>query len=614
MSSSLLKTAYTLLPPPLASLPAKYWTAISLWMHSYSVGKTFAELVDSYAGIREVDAPAYDEAFIIGFLHDFGQKLVSTGASSSKRIIEWVEDRLERLGYDKGEARRLSRFLYANPAENIVSPTYDRDVWVLLWLADRLHGASNIFDLVAIIREASRKLEYDMVLKLVNVTIPQPFLRALITRKIYDSLREEALQDTNIMIPLSTPIGVTIITDDPKLSIELDWDNDIRPGFDGNGLIPGKTEDDLKWCSNCCIDNMCREICGKKDKPKDCRERGYKKRDCDEGAYPGRKGNSYKTTLIYYGVKHKVEGAIYLPEAVRDMFRGVGFKGVRFLGGEYKCPLCGLSTPTAFPVDYIQTFINNVTPEQWTRAVFPANINQLMQMKKGNFGVDPLCLGDILLRARYGKVLSITISLNTPTPLTVLEDVGIVMYRLIDYVVFSRDLSVLSSVVADGKNWEKTLENISFPSGEIIHGYFIDAFTATVFIPYINPPKNAKPVDEWVRDISVAGVLVCWGFYPLSISEAIANYGDRLLSYYRGMRPLYNYTPADREVGKYTPYVALTMMSLPFIRNRREAGKENTPTFLEVLDYPPEYSPALLQYSAPHLYSAFESLKAELEG
>ncbi len=73
-----LKIAYTLLPPPLSALPAKYWTSISLLVHSYSVAVLFEELTQSLADAYELDdAPDEKEAFIIGFLHDLGQKLGS---------------------------------------------------------------------------------------------------------------------------------------------------------------------------------------------------------------------------------------------------------------------------------------------------------------------------------------------------------------------------------------------------------------------------------------------------------------------------------------------------------------------------------------------------------
>ena len=102
-----IKMAYTLLPPPLSSTPAKYWTSISLWLHSYIVGSTFQELVDALAGPGDIEAPEPDEAFLIGFLHDLGQKMGLMGERSSEKIRSWLIVRLEQATGDPRMARSL---------------------------------------------------------------------------------------------------------------------------------------------------------------------------------------------------------------------------------------------------------------------------------------------------------------------------------------------------------------------------------------------------------------------------------------------------------------------------------------------------------------------------
>ncbi len=609
-----IKIAYELLPPPLAAAPAKYWTSISLWLHSYSVGKAFSELLEAYSSTYSLSSiPLYDEAFIIGFIHDLGQKLHIRGRPSDEKVANWIFEKLTSLGYSQGEAREFVKYLYTNPAENVATPTYDRSVWALLRLADRLQGSSNIFDMMDAVREANERLEHKLTLRMVNVTIPQPFLRSFITQVVYKHLQAKA--KGSVIVPISTPMGVAVITDLQDLSLELDWDSDIRPGFGGNGFLPKEVERNLDWCSKCCDNADCRERCRGKSKPAECKQYNYTKRDCEKGIYPGRVGNSYKTVLIYYGLEHRVEGKVFLPEDVKGMLQGVTLNGVEYMGGSYTCPVCGLRTPTALPMDFINFFADTYTPEQWTRYLYPGNVNLLMQMERGEYGIDPLCLGDLIIRSTNARILLVTLTLNAPTPLSVLNDVGHIMFGLYKSIVRNERIafSEFSKMVYGSEEWGRVLEEISKETSPgATPKYFIDAFTTTLIFPYRDPPGRATPVDEWVTDVAVAGLLASWGFYPLAISETVMKYHDRLFSYYRGMKPLFSYSPSDKSLGGYTPYVALTMMSLPRLQARKE--RESAPAFLEVLDYPPEYSPSLLQYSSPDFYSIVESLRSRIGG
>ncbi len=604
-----LNIAYTLLPPPLSALPAKYWTSISLWLHSYTVAQTFQEFVQMYSESRDVEAPLDDEAFLIGFLHDLGQKLQVRGRPSEEKLLEEVKSKLELLGFTSGEAEEISRYLYTNPAETLSDPLYDRSIWRLLWLADRLQGIDNPLDITQLLVKAKEDLKEKLDVILINVIIPQPFMRTLISRIIHRKIEKIVKEEGALTIPVTTPYGLAVIAERPNIKVDIEWD-EIRRGFKGNGILPGKTDEDLEWNMKCCEDRDCKAKCSKRHKPQECKEHGFTKRDCEKGLYPGMKGNSYKIALIYYGSKKKVESKIILPKDVEGMFQGINIEDVEFVDGTHKCPTCGISTPVGIVGDFLQFFNNRITTEQWARSLYPASVNRLMQEVK-NYAVDPLCLGEAILRgeAKYSILLSLT--LRAVVPLPVLEDIGKLAYALLFRLGNGiPKYSTIVGLVYEGNGFDNMLgEVVKSASGATTPNFYYDAFTSTVVVPYRYSMQ--KHQDEWLRDTITAGVLSAWGLYPLTISETVPSApSETLLSYYKGRRMLYDYQPKDRRVGGYTPYVATAMMSLSELNLR--ANNENLPAFLEILDYPPEYSPLLLQYGSPTLYSGIESLRARL--
>lgn len=615
VSTSRLKASYTLLPPPLSSTPAKYWTSISLWLHSYIVGATFQELVDAFAGPRDIEAPEPDEAFFIGFIHDLGQKMGLRGRSGYEGIRSWLLERLEVLVGDSRTARRLVKYTITNPAETRTDITYPSEVWWLLWLADRLQGLENIYDIVPLLADVRRALGVDLHLAMFNFAIPQPFLRTLVSAGLYKYLKREAAISDDIIIPLATPHGVAVLTTAPNLRIELSWDKDIRPGYDGNGLIPEAIEENLYWSSKCCQDQECRKRCSVKSKPADCKRYGFKKRDCEKGVYPGSQGNSYRIALIYYGTRHRLAGEVILPEKIKDMLQGLEIRGVSYKGdGAVQCPMCGLKTPVAVPVDFLQTFYGDITTEQWSRRIYPGSVNVLMQDVK-RYGVDPLCMGDVLARSRLQNRILVSLALRAPAPFTVLEDIGYVMWRIISSAAENRvarsPMAVQDFLYGD-EAWENRLEEI-IGSGSVSGiKYVYDGFRASVYLGLRGPYR--RHIDEWIYDMVMSGLLALWGFYPLTVSESPPDHHhDKLLLYYKGRRPLYDYRPSDKSRGVYTPYTAGVMASMGVLASKKMSDRQ-LPAFLEVLDYPPEYSPFLLEYSSPRLYSVLESLRIRIGG
>lgn len=604
---TMMEHAYKLLPPPLAALPAKYWTSISLWLHSYIVGRTFQEFVRIYREITDADVPDDLEAFIIGFLHDLGQKLGLRGRPSEEKILAWVRERLETIDQISVEADQLARYLFTNPAETLSDPLYDRSVWRLLWLADRLQGIDNPLDLPQLLEEAKEDLGTDLNTALLNVSIPQPFLRTLISKIVHDKIRLMSEDEGKFVLPVSTPYGLVAITDEPGLVIDIDWD-EVRGGFDGNGLLDGKTEEDLYWDMSCCGDRECRQKCSKRGKPQECKDHKFTKRDCDKGYYLGRRGNSYRIALTYYGSRHKLGDRVVLPKDVSDMIQGIMLKGVEFRDGEILCPICGIRSPAGVTGDFLQFFARGIKTEQWSRTLYPGSVNVLMQNVRP-YAVDPLCLGETIIRGRARYPILISLTLRAAMPLVVLEEIGKLLWSLLHNTGSGiPKASDIRSFIHSESFDEKLKTVVEGVRKAAVPNFYYDAFSSTITVPYRDLMRRHQ--DEWLRDMTVAGTLSAWGLYPITISETMPSApNNALLSYYKGRKPLYDYQPSDKRVGGYTPYVAVTMMSIAIL-NYRKSRNENLPAVLEVLDYPPEYSPTLLQYSSPELYSLLESLRA----
>ena len=298
-----------------------------------------------------------------------------------------------------------------------------------------------------------------------------------------------------------------------------------------------------------------------------------------------------------------------LPRPVEGMFQGVRIRDVVYRDGGAICPVCGIRTPVGVPGDFLQFFNSNITMEQWSRTLHPGNVNRIMNTVSP-YAVDPLCLGEAILRGGLGSQFLITLTLRAPTPLGVLEEVGRLGIAIIDALGargpgIPRAGSVEMLFPVDDLV-PRELESVLVKAeGSEAPQFVYDAFSSVVVLPYRGGMRSHQ--DEWVKDVTVAGVLASWGLYPLTVSEAIPSApSEALLTYSKGRKPLYDYEPRRRNVGGYTPYVAASMAALAWLNAR--AGSENLPAVLEILDYPPRFAPAVLQYASPRLYAGVSGL------
>lgn len=601
-----IKTAYTLLPPPLAALPAKYWTPISLLIHSYSVATLFQELVDAYSRAYDAgDAPAPENAFIIGFIHDFGQKL---GLNSRKldKIQEWVAKRLQNLGYTEHEARSLAKYVGTNPAETRSDPSYPRWVWELLRLADRLQGSSNIGDLMASVNEAANRLERHYYLSFYNVASPHMFLRTAIARVLLKHVKKESIGEPgSLIVPIGTSNGVIIMSDTPLGDAIFGWD-EMRKILEDEFLIP---EAEAELFAKSAI--YCES--GSGEQPM-----GFKKKYCDK---LGRlRLGTYHTLILYYGSRELAEELIpntkpVLPTGFKDMLLGIRFNDVEFGDSPYTCPLCGIKTPHGVHLSMISDLLGrNVAKEKWSRRYPPVNLNILLRSPR-EYLVCPICLGDTILyhrlmseaprgKGRNRKNVLFTMTFSATMPITASEDLGMLLRYLLEN---SYDKSVaLDTKLLPLLSVEMLPDTL--PEASLA----FDPFTTSLYGVVTVWGEGFEPT---ARITTMAGLLASWGLYPIIASYAQPSAPTRKLFLSPdGQRDMYDFDPSDRRDGRYTPYVASLLLAFGHLYNRKYNVNEPVPAVTEILDYTPNHAPHLLQYASPRLYSHLESLRIELEG
>jgi len=622
-----LKIAYTLIPPVLASMPAKRWTSISLLLHSYAVARTFEDLVRVYTK-GSTDTTLYDDVFLIGLLHDLGQKLRVRDKPSDEKIIKWVAERLEFAGKGRDEVRYFVKYLYTNPAETASDPSYPRQVWGMLMLADRLQSVDNALEIVEVVTTINQKFGLDFHVKPIAISIPQPFMRAVLSEVVHEKLITYANNNSEVVIPLTTPFGSVVLTSSKDLKVEIDW-NEVSK----RDLVPEPSK--YAEYASCCENVECRETVSalkKSDKsgekidiPKEWIEKYEKYRNmkisnCNPAEYPDQNVTTHRVVLSYFTDLEKDKKLKpYLPKEVEKMIQGIEIKGVEYREGSVLCPLCGFKTPVAVAVDFLKTISSKHKTQQWVRRFAFGNIKTFTSPKgrPKKYGLDPLCIGDAFARAGMGDIF-ISFKFRVAMTVNVLREIGYLAHGIVHTLGTSTEIprwfdnsgsqSVIGAVDYESEEFEKFLSTVTKNSNEktkVMH----DMFSSTVMVEYRSELRSKQ--EEWTRDMVTAGVLALWGLYPLTISDAITfGPSEKLLTYYKGQRPLYDFAPSNPELERFVPYVASAMAGMSYLDY--VGSMESVPAYFEILSYPPELSPTVAMYAAPHLFSLVERISSRL--
>ncbi len=613
-----LKVAYTLLPPPLSALPAKYWTSISLLVHSYTVGRLFEELVRLYSNKKGNTPINSNEAFLIGFVHDFGQKAWLT-KKQLEHVKYYIKEKVNELGYDGGF---ISKFIVTNAAESMVDPAI-ADLEPMLRFSDIIQGTNDLGDIVVALKYMDKEMGLGLNYNYYSILVPHPLVRAKISQSI-----ERSLSNENTVL-ISTWNGLLAISTEPLNPVKLDWDTDFRL-LDDAPLVGDseKLQRQIKSCQEIGEAKKRYEEDVKKGKVK--RKRGgWKKylpeiidaKHCEKNADDLKRLSTYEVVMLYFGDKKyasTLPSKVILPLEFKDKVVNIEIKGVEFKVGSKECPLCGAHHPQGMNLSFVSDLYNykikgvvTAPKEKWIRRYPPENINRLLA-NDPKYHVCPLCLMEALLHRHIftgesvGLPVYFSLSILTPIPVKVLKELAGLFTGLVeDYG---------SQLIKPEIPWE----NIITP--DIINNVYsetltlaYDLFSSTMYAFHI--ATGRKSIEYTVNVLSLSGLLATWGFYPLKASLSPSTTpSENLLTFYGGQKLMFNYAPMyDRDL-KVTPYVSSLLMSLGTLYSRKFDKHENLPATLELLNFEPIFAPLFLLYSSPSLYSILEKLRMNVEG
>ena len=564
-----LEIAYSLIPPPLSSLPAKYWTSMSILAHSYNVGRMTEELIKL---VNENKKPVIeaDISFLIGFVHDLGQKRWIE-KNNLEKTINYVIFKLEDLGYDRSTAKFISKTILTNVAETERDPLL-YDIAPIIRFSDLVHGSENITDIIINLKYLEK--ETNISYKIYSATISQTFVRSWIGQKIRERLEKEV---GNVVL-ITTTYGIIAISTDRLPDIVLDWDNDFRYLVEGEPLA---SEEIIK-----AIESMSLY--------KEKTETGLEQKD---------------VIKLYFGSieeKEKIYGEIILPDGVQNMLTNISISGVIYRSGKYICPVCGMNHPQGMNIAVLKYLYGKVAKEKWSRRYPPVNLHQYLG-RSSKYLACPLCLMDALLfyelvnnlinqRTDEDKVF-FSVSFKAPMLLNVLEELSSVMNTLLSEISSTNPLERL--------NYSRYINNENIYTGQIP---LFDAFSSTIYSLY---KAYGISLDFTLRILSIAGTLLSWGLYPLKVDIFPSTIPtETLLTTFIGERPIYNYQPRHDRERKITPYVSSLLMTIEELQKRNET----LPMRHEILNYEPKYAPLLLLYAFPKLYKIIENQRKEVEG
>ncbi len=632
MEKETVKTAYTLLPPPLAAIPAKYWTSISLWLHSYTVARTFQELLKL---ADEKEGPNQEEAFIIGFLHDLAQKLGKT-PTSLRQTYKWVLEKLtNNLGWTPREARKVAKVLETNPAENIrrtdyADPILPPRVWKLLMLADELQGSIDAISWAMRVKEALKnEFGKSFYISVFAVNLPQPFVGSKIWEQVEEKLEEDKRgvdQSDYSILAVASIQGLVVLSKEPLGKITISWDEII-------GRSRGADETDVLSVDD--IGTLKKHINERCTNSKEAKTRKYKQEEsrsvfkkfvgkyCDKKKRKDERAGTYRLLLHYYGSEKDEELAtLYLPRYAKDATINIEITGVKYADGNYLCPICGARHREGFVAGIVGT-VSNARSEKWSRFLtlnISKNLNQMLNEKKP-IRICPLCMLDVLLASRRtirGYAVYYTLSLQTPMPVPVLHEIAGLMHKIISKFYegsSSPSTPNTSNIDSMSKSPIDIVAEVKRRPIDILHNYAGVSISTNGSVRFKGDIDNLKLQDKIIFT-ALAGLLAYYGLYPVMITvgypPSLVTSSNKLISY-EVVYPLYDYAPntEDNRFRKpVTPYVASTLVSLPLLyRDRENPERRRYARHIEeILGFSPEYSPLTLLYSNPDLYSYVSNL------
>ena len=549
-----IRVAYTTLPPPLASIPAKYHAPISLLLHSLSTGWIAAEL----ARLAELEEEA-ELSFLLGFMHDIHQKLVADGLATLKTAKQYVRAKLEELGLDEYSK-------YVEQALEIDACGKERpirgkpkELATICHIGDMAQGRFEAISLLYWLREKLKTIHPDLVARFYSVMLPQPFARSYAMIRIYQEYIEQKEH-----LALASPWGLFVITYEDELPevIEASWDDlRIDPIIDYQEILAAERKGKSVKIGNISISGD-----------------EAKQRLWSRFARMFYTTNSIVDDTPLYPV---------LPEEVKGLFINIEFTDIEFksipLGDTFTCGLCGLRhhEETTLVVNmYTKISGINVKTEKWNRFM-PAHIKVKAWDSKGQWknriGMCPLCTLDAIGIRKTGFTRNridgfIILTIAKPVPVEVAKMAG-------------RALRQRHSLGGYDTLWKASLQ-----------GIVLDYNTASIATADDVPePTTENMFSKRGRpgELYALGELVLHGFYPLKYLPAFdSTIPDRLLVTVHTF-PALDFPVTSKHYASLVPWVASLL---------RSAGALERNKGLPSLSVRPEFSPLYLLSHDKSLY------------
>ena len=545
-----IKIAYTLLPPPLSAIPAKYHAPISLLLHSLSTGLIAEEI----ARLAEVE-DLREKAFLLGVTHDIHQKLVEDGLASLKTAKNYIREKLDEFGYLDyqryiDDALENDMCGKRNPVRGL-----PKELASICHIGDMAQGRLEGLALLYWLREQIKKLHPDLTARFYSVMIPQVFARSYIMRRIY----QKHIADTE-HLALASPWGLYVITYKDELPevLEVSWD-ELRIDKE---LIPygeiKEVEDSKKSAT---INKI--SISG------------------DEA-----KNRLWSRFARMFYPVHLLSGdaPIYpiLPAEISGLFVNVEFTDVEFKDVSrediHTCALCGL------PHLAEQSIVTNMFPkiagaslttEKWNRFM-PAHIKVKAWDSRGQWknkiGLCLLCTLEALSLRNSGfegKLEGVlTVSISKPIPVGFLDYLG--------------------RVVVESDNINKPEGLGRGEPGRLV----LDYSSATISVQNVPKPETEslfRHRDNWGRYVDGVfvriGKLVSWGIYPVKFLPSIdTSIVDRpVITPYNF--PILDFPVTSKEYEYLLPWIGPLLATV---------GKIDRSEALQYLEFRPEHAPLVL--------------------
>lgn len=486
-----LEIAYTLLPPPLSAIPAKYHAPISLGLHSLSAG-FIASYIAQLADFHDYR----DLVFLLGVSHDIHQKLVDMGLATLRDAKAYLREKLDELGYTEflryvDDALEQDMCGKENPVRGL-----PREIATICHIGDMAQGRLEGYTLLYWLRNKVKTVSQDLTVRFYSVMIPQPFARAYAMLRIYE--KHIAGRDH---LALASPWGLYVVAYEDELPevLEVSWD-DLRIDTIIDYSEIKRIEESRKQAN----------IAGIKISGDEAKSRLW----------------SRFARMFYKSGALKGDKPLYpkLLSEVSGLFVNIVFTDVEFVELKpeetFTCGLCGIPhhKDYSLPISMYGTKQGikiagvRVATEKWNRFM-PAQLKVKTWDSKGTWrhgiGTCPLCTLDAVAVRELGfsKTMNgfITVSVSKPIPVELLKIIG--------------------QTLRDRKSITDTPPHVG-----PLDGIVLDYSTATIATSINVPePKTENMFDN--GELVNIGKLLSLGFYPLKFLPGLdTSLPDRLLT------------------------------------------------------------------------------------